>query len=338
VKLSSTDAQAFLRNPPSTVRLALIYGPDIGLVGERAAQLTHSVAGADANDPFRVVQLEGSVLAKDPARLADEAAQLSLLGGRRIVRLRDVPESVAKSLAALLAGSTAEALIIVEGGDLGRASPLRKLAEAERAAVAIACYEDGPRELIQLLRDAAREHRIQLADDALQYLTAHLGADRQLSRQEVEKLVLYAGDGGRLNLADVAALVGDSSALDLDEVVYSAFDLDREATNNGLDRLFRAGEQPVSVVRAAQRHAQRLHLAAGRVATGETLDRTVQAQHLFFKFAPRFRAQLERWKLPQLAKVLKALTEAELDCKTTGYPDETLCRAALLMLGRTSRA
>ena len=58
--------------------------------------------------------------------------------------------------------------------------------------------------------------------EALAYLAANLGGDRQLTRRELEKLVLYKGDaGGRVELADALACVGDSADLTLDDLAYA---------------------------------------------------------------------------------------------------------------------
>ena len=58
------------------VRAVLLYGPDAGLVRERADGLVRGVAG-DLGDPFRVTELSPDEIAKEPARLFDEAAAIA---------------------------------------------------------------------------------------------------------------------------------------------------------------------------------------------------------------------------------------------------------------------
>ena len=64
----------------------------------------------------------------------------------------------------------------------------------------------------------------------------------------------------------------------------------------------------------------------------------VRSLHLFFKTAPRFRAQLDRWGRLRASSVIPLLTQAECDCKTTGFPDETICKQALVSIARLARA
>ena len=79
--------------------MVLLYGDDVGLIRERAARLVRAVAGAP-DDPFRVVELERDGVGAIPA----EMAALSLTGGRRVVRVRDVGDAAAAPVQAALAG------------------------------------------------------------------------------------------------------------------------------------------------------------------------------------------------------------------------------------------
>jgi DNA polymerase-3 subunit delta len=109
VRLAPSRIAAFLRRPDPEFRAVLLYGPDEGLVRERAEAVARSVC-PDLKDPFRVADLTASVLGTDPARLADEASQLSLTGGQRVVRVRGAGDGLAKLFAGFLESTPGEAL------------------------------------------------------------------------------------------------------------------------------------------------------------------------------------------------------------------------------------
>ena len=336
MKFSGAQLANFLKRPDAAVTVALVFGPDEGLVRERADALVKAVLGDAGDDPFRLALLTADKIRQDPALLADEAAAMSLMGGRRVVRVRDAADGISASLKHVLEAGRGEALLVLEAGDLGKSSSLRKLCEAADKAAAIPCYADGPREIASLIRETLQAQRIAIGDETVEYLVGNLGSDRAVSRQEIEKLVLYAGAGGRIELADAVASVGDSSALELEDVIYDSLD-GRTATIDGaLTRLFLEGQAPVSIVRAVMRHAQRLHFCAAQVAGGQPLDLAVRSLRppIFFKYTDRFRRQAEQWPQERCERLLKRLTQAELDLKRTGYPDETLCRHLLIHLSR----
>jgi len=337
MKFTGAPLAAFLKRPDEAITVALLFGPDEGLVRERADALVKAVLGDAGDDPFRLALLTADTIRKDPASLADEAAAMSLMGGRRVVRVRDAADGIAAALKSVLAiARSGDALLLLEAGDLGKASSLRKLCEADDKAAAIACYADGPREIAGLIRDTLRTQRISIDDDTVEYLVGNLGGDRAVTRQEIEKLVLYAGPGGRIALADAIASVGDSSVLELEDVIYDALDGRTATLDAALSRLFLEGQAPVSIMRAVMRHAQRLHFCAAQVAGGQPLDLVVRGLRppIFFKYTDRFRRQAEQWPQDRCERLLTRLTQAELDLKRTGYPDETLCRHLLLHLAR----
>src|SRR5690349_18370949 len=141
VKIEARQAEAFLKKPDPKIRGVVIYGNDEGLIAERAAQLAKTVC-EDLKDPFRVVDIAGDALKADPARLADEFGAMSLMGGRRVIRVRPAGEESANALENLVAATAGDALIILEGGNLTPRSSLRTLAETEACLAALPCYAD----------------------------------------------------------------------------------------------------------------------------------------------------------------------------------------------------
>jgi DNA polymerase-3 subunit delta len=335
VKLASSRVAGFLRRPDPEVRAVLLYGPDAGLVRERAAALARTVC-PDLQDPFRVADLTGPALAADPARLADEAAQIGLMGGRRVVRLREAGDALAPLFGRFLADAPGDTLVVVEAGDLPGRSSLRRVFDEAPAAAAIGCYPDNARDLADLVRETCAAQRIAISRDAVDFLVAHLGGDRLLTRAELDKLTLYAGEGGRIDLDDARAVIADSAALSLDDALLAAAEGDAAALDRALARVFQEGESPVTVIRALLRHLQRLHLLTLRVAGGDSIDAAIRGARppIFFKEQDSWRRQLQRWSDKRLRAALDRVAEAEFRMKLTGRPAETICREALFALAR----
>ncbi|MEX0760210.1 MAG: DNA polymerase III subunit delta, partial [Tistlia sp.] len=217
------QAEALVKAPPPTLRALLLYGPDAGLVRERAKGARTAVLGA-ADDPFRLTELTGGDLKEDPTRLFDEAAALSFTGGRRVVALRDLADSQVRLVQEFLAALPGEALVVVEAGDLPKRAALVKAFEAAGPeAAVIACYRDEARDVGRVVEESLRAAGLSASPDAAAYLAANLGGDRQLTRRELDKLVLYMGEGAkrRVELEDARAMIGDSAALSLDDLALA---------------------------------------------------------------------------------------------------------------------
>jgi DNA polymerase-3 subunit delta len=336
MKIQAGRAEAFAAKPEPRAAAVLLYGPDTGLVRERALLLVGTVV-ADASDPFRVVDLDTALLKRDPARLSDEAAAIAFGGGRRVVRIRDATDAVADILASFLDLAPAGgelALLVVEAGQLPPRSSLRRLFEEAENAAALPCYQDEGAALVATIRRALAEDGVTASDDALSYLSENLGADRAVTRSELGKLALYVGKGHTATLEDAIACVGDSSALSLDDLAFAVADESARAVDRALARVLQEGVEPVSIVRAVARHFERLHLASGRVAEGQSPESAIASLRppVFFKQKSRFLAQMRRWDAPRAAVALQRLLSLESDCKTTGVPADSVCREGLLLL------
>jgi DNA polymerase III subunit delta len=338
VKLAASQVESFLRRPNPNIRAVLLYGPDAGLVRERADALGRTVS-PDLRDPFRVADLAGAALAADPARLYDEAAQISLMGGQRLVRAREITDAQSAIFARFLADPPGDGLVVVEAGDLPARGALRRSFDDAPSGVAIGCYPDSARDLAEVVRETLAAHRITASRDAIDFLVGHLGGDRLLTRAELEKLALYAGDGGRVELDDARLSIADSAALSLDDAVLAAAEGDAAALDRALSRVFQEGESAVTVIRATLRHLQRLHMLSIRVAGGAAVDSVLRGARppIFFKQQDNFRKQLSLWREPQLRHQLDALADAEARIKTTGMPADTVCRAALFEIALAAR-
>ncbi len=335
MKVTGRDVAAFLRRPDPACTAILVYGPDRGLVRERADSLAATVVD-DLDDPFRVTTLAGDSLAADPARLADEAAALSLTGGRRLVRVRGGVDSSAKIFETLLGGGEGGALVIVEGADLSPRSTLRRMFEKAANAAAVPCYGDDQRSLRQVIGEVLGGHGQTPSSDAMAYLVGNLGSDRMVTRNELEKLALYVGRPGPVELDDVLACIGDNAAASLDDVVFATAGGNGIALDRALQRAFLEGNHSVGILRAVSRHLQRLHLAGAQIAAGKTPQQAMASLRppVFFKFTKPFLAQLHGWPAPRLGEALEAVTRAEMDCKTTGMPVEAVCGRALMRIAQ----
>lgn len=339
MKITPAKVKGFLAKPDTAVLAILIFGPDRGLVRERAKALGKTVLD-DLNDPFRVVELTATALKADPARLADEAQAMSFTGGRRLIMISDAADSLTATFKSFLEHPVGDALIVIEGGELTTRSSLRKLFEGEKTcAAAIACYGDEGRGLQEVIRETLATHNLRPSPDAMGFLIENLGSDRMVTRGELEKLALYKGGEGTIELEDCLAAIGDNGTTTFDDIIYSAANGNSSGLDKALLRTFDEGQSPIAIIRAATRHFQRLHLAAGQMQKGMNADQAMKTLRppVIFKVADAFRAQLRRWTPDKIGRAMDILMQAEMDCKTTGMPAEAICSRALLRISTAAR-
>ncbi|KAA2237840.1 DNA polymerase III subunit delta [Salinarimonas soli] len=334
--VNARDAENALRRLDASVLVVLVYGPDDGLVAERARKVA-AASVADPADPFQLVRLDGDAVASDPGRLADEAGTIGLFGAKRAIWIRPTSRNLAPAVQAVLEMAPVEVRIVVEAGDLAKTSPVRTLCEKAPRALAIPCYADTEGDLTALVDATLKAAGHSIDRDARALLLAGLGGNRLASRGELEKLLLFVHGQTEIGVADVAAALSDVSAHALDDVVDAAFAGRLSDADTALRRALREGTHPSVVLGALLRHGLQLLPARADVEGGRSTDSVVEAwRGLFFRRKAIVKVQLGAWRLSLLREAVDILQRAIL--ATRQAPDLADAAAAQAVMAIAVRA
>lgn len=335
MKLTWKQIDPFLKSPDPKARVVLVYGPDDGLMRERAKTISKHIVD-DLEDPFNVVSLTTEILAEDPARLSDEANAMSMMGGGRLIKINNGADKLTPLIKSYLEDPSQENLVVIEAGELGTRSSLRQLCEKAKNAAALPCYVEDERGMTNLIRESLSNAGFRIDHDALHYFAANIMGDRGRARNEIEKLITYMGDQDNkmVSIADIAASCGDTGTATLDELIYAITGNNPKTAMAAYNRLVGEGVAEIVVLRTLQNHFRRLHYTQSLMQQGQSADQAVKSLQppIFFKFLTPFKAQLSKWKGKKLDIVMGKLADLEAQTKTSGAPVQTLCAQAILSL------
>jgi DNA polymerase-3 subunit delta len=337
VALKTSEIEPFVARPDPARAVVLIFGPDAGLVSERADAIIRASVD-DTNDPFSLVRLDGDTLAADPARLIDEATTVPLFGGRRAIRVRAGSRNIVPAIEGVLASRLHDCRVVIEAGDLKRGAALRNACERAKNAVAIPCYVDGDRDVGRLIDEEMRAADLTISPDAREALVPLLGGDRRASRAELRKLALYARGQERVELDDILAVVADASALGFDPLVDAAFAGEIAEVEREFSKATIAGTAPVAIVGAALRQIERLHALRLTVESGTSVSATVEQVQpaIHFRRKPAIEKALKVWTSDRLAKAMAMLGQTSFETRLHAGLAETIARRALMMIARSA--
>ncbi len=337
MKLDKHPLEKFLKDPASNVAAALVFGPDEGMVHERANLMSRAVLG-EASDPFRLTELSGDEIKADPARLIDEARAIAMMGGRRVVRVTRVSDQHEPTFAAFLSDhqDSSHCLVVIEAGDIGGKSSLKRLFENAPHAIAIACYRDEAATLPALVTQHLKAAGLDIDRDAVAYLAANLGGDRGITRAELDKLILYMGsmnqgERKKISLEDAMANIGDQSAIGQDDLCSAIGLGDLKNLERQIERNL-AESNEISLIRAVSRHFMKLHQVTAKMARGDSLEAAIAGLRppIFWKAVDGFKAQCRRWPADVIGQALFRLTEIEAEAMRQHHFADTLTRRGLM--------
>jgi DNA polymerase III subunit delta len=336
--VSSAAADGFIQRLPKEIRFYLVHGLDEGLAHERVKAVIRNLIDGDS-DPLRLVRLDGDAVARDPGALADEAYAVSMFGGARAIWIDAQGRDLLPSLEPLFARPPPDCAIVVKAGQLKKGTSLRTAFETSPIRASIECYPDDTTALESLVDAEASAAGVSIAQDARAALVALTGADRQTTRGEIAKLMLYARGKSQITTEDIEAIVSDAAPSNLDQVVDQALLGDLGAVESSLTRFFHeAGEADHLMMRLVARltllHRLRLEMDQGR-----PFDAACQA--LFVKMPMSARRalarQAERWTSESIAQQLPAVRLASARVRGDSRLAEILATRALWTLASRSR-
>jgi DNA polymerase-3 subunit delta len=339
MKITPAQQTRFLADP-GKCRAFLFYGPDEGQTRLLSLQLIRKFLGANY-DPMDMTEISPESLSEEPARLADELGSFSLLGGDRLVWIRQASNDLAPIIErAILSDPAPLWPLIVLAGDLRPTSKLRKLFEKEDSMAAIACYQDDARKVTQLLSESLRERGITCEQGVIQQLSATLGNDRAITLQEIGKIDLYLGEERRLSLELAAELCGDNRDHRLDALFDAVCGGRADELEATLDRCFLENLQPIGIYRMLNGHLQKLLSIQTMIEDGMVMKAAFTRHGVFFKQEAAITRQIQRWDRKGLQRAIAALLTAEEEAKAGIMPVELACKGLLHRLsryGQTSR-
>ena len=276
MKLDAARTDAFLRYP--TTSIVLLHGPDSGLVAERGLTLARSVDGA-LNDPFRFTELPNP----GADTLLAEATAASLTGGKRVVRVRDAHEALAKPLETLLKAPP-EALIILEAGELTPKSKLRALGGEIAGSRRHRLLRHRPGAAAQVITARLRARGREIDQDAAAW-AGRISPARKARLPRRWRCCVCTRARKSAGLEDVSAVLADGGDSSMGDAIDAALTGDPAATDRALALAYDEGVAPVGLLRVLLAELLRLRVAAGAMAEGASAQEAMAGMRppVFFK-------------------------------------------------------
>ena len=338
MKANRAEIERALDAPPPHIRFFLLYGPDEA-ESRGLAQRLERAMGPEAER----IDLDGATLKSDPARLADEAASISLFGGKRHIRLNVVGDECLSAIEGLLDAEAAGNPVVILAGALRPTSALLKRALVDPAAMACISYALDAEKAAPLAAAMARELGVRLDMDAARQLAQAAANDRALMAREVEKLALYLDAApDRPATADIAALdaigAGEGEA-ELSRLVDAVLGGSPGEAAREIAQLSEQGVAGIPAIRALAKRVQLLVRLARQMGGSGNARAVVEAQGkaIFWKEKGGVERQLKRWSPERLATLADRLLAAERAIKSPASPGDIMADAEMITIARAAQ-
>ncbi|MGN6277572.1 MAG: DNA polymerase III subunit delta [Sphingomonas sp.] len=333
MKANANQIRAALDSANPDIRLYLLHGPDEAGAADLALRLARAM-GPEAER----VDLDGSALRSDPARLADEAASLSLFGGKRFIRVGAVGEESLPALTTLLEAETAGNPVVAIAPTVKSTAKIVKLAQGSARAMALACYVPDGADAERIAVQIAREHGLRPVGGAARRLAEASGGDRAIMAREVEKLALYLDAApdrpAELDDGAIDAVGADLGEAEMNEAIEAAIDGRVAHLGPELARLEQAGTSAIPVLRGLVRRLMALAEMRADVDAGASVGEVIERHRVFFKEKAATTRALRVWTAAALDNAIDRARKAERNMMSADSAGQILADDAFVTIAR----
>ncbi len=311
--------------------LYLIAGTDQAKIDATRGRLrarAEGDGGAGALEIFEPNEGRGgpdheALLAAIPAMSLTETRRYLLADG--VERWRD--RQLEPVLAAL--GSLPPDLTVVL---IARAKAPAKLVKAVKAGKGEIHEFEAPkaREMPRLLVADAKRLGYVLEPAAARVLVERMGVSPVRLRNELERLALWAGEGGRVGVEDLEAMVSDTSEAAVWVLSDALLERDPALAASLAERLISQGENVTGLIYGLASRLRKACSAAAQIEEGVPPKQVESSLGMHPYAAKQLVARLGKTDLEQLHEATMALADLEVWCRGgADYGDELALTLAL---------
>jgi DNA polymerase-3 subunit delta len=320
MKISSYQVENYIKKiADEKISGCLLYGPEPTITRFRFEVIAKKIVN-DLADPFLVSQLSSEKIKEDKAILTDEFYSIAMLGGRRLIMIKDCDANTVQALKILLSdpqyGRKSDNFILIQGGDMDKSSALRKLVEESQFLMAIPCYEEDATSLRKSISELFVENDIIVEGEIINLMVKNFGKDRNLIVNEVSKIKNYLGDEKKLTLEIFKKITSSNQDENLQDFAVQFASKNYEWCFLRAEKAFEGGNESILLVRNLINYFSKLYSAKVSIEnSGKSIDEAVKSAQIFYKIEADFRRNLQSLSLKFIAKSLQSFEKLEINLK-----------------------
>ncbi len=311
---------------------ALIYGTDFSVVEDCAKQIIPMIV--PQKDDFSLIKVMKNQLKETPTLLLDEGNAISLLGTRKLIWLKDTDNTSLQYVEDYMEYIKSDTFLLLTAENLVKTSALKVFCENNDAILTIACYQDEEKDVRFLIQNHLNTNGYTITNTALTLLQSRLNENRQITKNELDKLITFLGNKTNITDSDVQAIIPDTANATTDMLCFAVAEGNHKTADKALRILLANGENPVTVTRLLMGHFNKLLIGADllsrRTSTDEICRKLLRANQ--FKLKEDIMRQVYAWKKEYVYKSLQLLIETEKQTKSTGIPAELVIERTVTMI------
>ena len=301
----------------------LVYGQNKGLVREKSQIIINSYK----DDQTEIIKFENDELISEPEKLNNEFNTFSLTAEKKIIHILNTKDNLTEIIITTVNNQDSTNLIIFETGELTPRSKLRKFFEKEKNIGILACYFDTEQDVRDLVVTTFKKENMSINKDISLLIAKHLGSERHVIKNELEKIILYLKDKKEFKYEDILKCLSQNENFGFDDLNYNLCDGNVIKLDKIINQLYLEGNNPIALLRSVGKHFQKILFVNQKIDSGINLSESLSQLKppIFFLYINQFKNQVTKWKTILCYKAIERIMETEELCKINSKISKVIC-------------
>lgn len=311
-------------------RPILLFGPNEGLIRDNLNKITLLFKGNTEE-----IRFTGKYINEQPFIFLDEIQTISMFNEKKIIIIEQPLDKNIELFESSFVDIPKDMLIIVIANNLTKSSKVRKFFENSKEYLSCANYDDDIKTNSQQIYELEKKISKAFDKDIKNYLSQNLSSDRMISKNEIDKIILFYTDTNEEpSLEKIQSIFNNSNDLGLNKIPQLVFSGNPKDVSIFLNKIFAEGINSISIIRTMLTYVQRIE--ATQIVLKKTNDFDIAIKKLkppvFWKDKELFKLHCKKWPINETVSNFNLLVETELKCKSDYQLTNVICERALLKI------
>ena len=321
MKIQANQVEAYIKNIANQ-KLAgcLLFGNDQPSVNRHFLSVANKIS-PNLNDDFLVADLTNQRIKEEDGQIIfDEFFSLAMLGGRKLILIRDVEKSSSKAIESLVKDENlldkSDNFLLINGGKLDKSSSLLRAIEDSKSFVAIPCYQESDYLIKKHINQSLKNKGINCDNQVVEYIFNATSKSLEIITTEVDKIDCYLENKRHLTLENVKKIIDYDFSFSLIDFATNFVNRRVELTISRLENLLKNEHQSMEIIRFLSGYLQKLYLAkSDNIYRNQSPEVLVKKYNIFFKEADIFVNDLKSTSFEFLIDKMQKINQLEFNFK-----------------------
>ncbi len=305
----------------------LIYGQNKGLINEKINQIISKYKIINKNT--EIIKYDCQELLDNPDKLYNEFNTYSLTKNKKLIHILNTKDSLINIISESIISDNVNpfCLILFESDELKPTSKIRKFFEKEKHLGILPCYYETANDVKEFISKKFKNEKIDISEDLKILLVKHLGVERNIIKNELEKIILFLKDKRNFSEKNIIECLSDNHNFNLEDLNYSVCDSNLIKLDKIINQLYLEGINPIALLRSVSKHFQKILFINEKIENGLNITESLKLLKppIFFLYLNQFKKHVNCWKSRICYKAIERIFDAERLCKLNSKIAKIIC-------------